>query len=262
MQQVKKISTGLVIGALFTIPFGAKAQTEWQSRNMLGVQASVTDKIQLGLSHMRVFNLSDSFSAAFSFTNIQATYELNKKTDISAGVQLLNNAGSSATRTRFFIRGAYTTRVLRKLNWTNALRFELHSKNETRFRQRAGFSTRLALRKRVTPLKLIPSVTYAVFYNMGGSPIRYYDKDAQLLARQTPDGLHRSRFTFDLNAKVNTYLRVSLYYMKQSEFNFLASETRKMNVYDPVRNRTLRPFNNFNAIGLTAQVNLDPIINR
>lgn len=150
---------------------------------------------------------------------------------------------------------------MRKLNWTNAMRFEWHSKNENRFRQRIGLSTRLALRKRVTPLKLSPSVTYAVFYNIGGSPIRYYDKDAQLVARQTPDGLHRSRLTLDLNAKLTDYLRVSLYYMKQSEFNFLATDTRKMNVYDPVRNRTLRPFNNFNAIGLTAMVNLDPLFN-
>ena len=101
-----------------------------------------------------------------------------------------------------------------------------------------------------------------MFYNIGGGTIRYYDKNEQLIARQSPDGFHRGRLTVNFNSKVNKYLRIGLYYMRQQEFNFLTSDTRKMNVYDPVRDRTLRPFKNFNAVGLSAQFNLNPFLNK
>ncbi len=47
--------------------------------------------------------------------------------------------------------------------------------------------------------------------------------------------------------------------MRQQEFNLFVPDTRKMNVYDPLRNRTLRPFNNYNTLGVTAQIVLDPL---
>jgi Protein of unknown function (DUF2490) len=238
----------------------ATAQAEWQNRNSIAIRASATEKLDLQLNHMWAYDMSNKFQSIFRQTGVQATYELSKRADVSGGMQFLTSSGSTETRTRIFVRGAYTIRVGKELNWTNAIRLETNSKVETRFRNRIGISTRVALRKRMDFLNLTPSISGIIFYNIGGNPIRYYDKDAQLIARQTPDGFHRGRITFNLNSRVNKYLQVNLFYMRQQEFNFLTSDTRKMNVYDPVRNRTLRPFNNFNSIGLSARINLDPLI--
>lgn len=257
---VYKIKNSL-LAVLLLCSFPAIAQSEWQSRNSLSVAASLSDKIGLKVNHIRAYEITDKFNSTFYQTAFQVKYELPKRWDLSGGVQFLTSASSKETRNRIFIRASHTTRITKKINWTNSVRLETNSKNEDRFRQRIGLYTRLGLRKRLDFLNLSPSVTWSMFYNIGGDPIRYYDKDAQLIARQSPDGFHRGRLTFNLNSKVNKYLRIGFYYMRQQEFNFLTPDTRKMNVYDPVRNRTLRPFRNFNAIGLSAQINLDPVLN-
>lgn len=252
----------LLIFSVFCLSAGASfAQTDWQNWNAVEVQADLNRKLGLEAGHLRSYNMSDGYKGVFSQTSFQVKYELSRQWDLQVGLQLLVPDSSKETRTRIYIRAAHTWRISRELNWTNSLRVETNSKNENRFRQRVIFTTRLGLRKRLDFLNLAPSVAWSLFYNIGGNPIRYYDKDAQLVARQTPDGLHRSRFTLNLNSKVNDYLRISLYYMRQQEFNLFSSPTRQMNVYDPVRDRVLRPFNNYNTLGVTAQIVLDPLFN-
>jgi hypothetical protein len=236
------------------------AQTDWLNWNGVTVSGSISNRFSARVGHTRAYNLSNNYTGVFSQSHLQFTYELNKKWDLQGGLQLIAPADTNETRKRVFVRVANTIRLTKNINWTNSLRAETNSKNENRFRQRIIFTTRLGLRKRLYFLKLAPSLSYSLFYNIGGNPIRYYDKDAQLIARQTPDGFHRSRFTINLNSKITNYFSLSFYYMRQQEFNFLTQHTRKMNVFDPVRNRTLRPFNNYNTLGLTAQFNINPLI--
>lgn len=240
----------------------SNAQTEWQNWNGITVSAPITKKLSARLGHTRAYNLSNNYESQFSQTAIQLSYELKKRWDIQSGIQFITPAGSKDTRTRIYVRGAHTVRLAKKINWTNSLRVETNSSNENRFRQRIIYTTRFGLRKRLDFLRLAPSVAYSLFYNIGGNPINYYDKEAVVIARQTPDGLHRSRLTLNLNSKISDYFSVSIYYMRQQEFNLFTPETRKMNIYDPVRNRTLRPFNNYNTIGITGQFNLEPLFKK
>lgn len=239
------------------------AQTDWLNWNGVDVSSSLTDKLSAKFGHTRAFNVTNKYENVFNQTSFQLSYELTKKWDIYGGVQLLSIPDiKSGLRKRVFVRAAYTSRLNPKLNWTNSIRAETNSKNENRFSQRVILTTRLGLRKRLAFLKLAPSISYSLFYNLGGGPIRYYDENAQLLARQTADGLHRSRVSINLNSKISPYFSVTLYYMRQQEFNLLTPATRKINVYDPVRNIMLRPFNNYNTIGLTAKFNIDPLIRK
>jgi long-subunit fatty acid transport protein len=202
-----------------------QAQTEWQNWNALEVQGSITSKIALRGNFLKANDLTNGYKPTFTQVAFQASYDYNRQWDFQGGVQFITPATSRETRTRLFVRAAHTTRIANRFTWTNSLRAETNSKEETRFRQRIIFTTRLGLRKRLDFLNLAPSVAYTMFYNIGGNPIRYYDQEAQLIARQTPDGFHRSRFTLNLNSKVNDYLRISLYYMRQQEFNLFASDT-------------------------------------
>ncbi|MDX2048897.1 MAG: DUF2490 domain-containing protein [Chitinophagaceae bacterium] len=240
----------------------SNAQTEWLNWNGITLSGSITEKLSARISHTRAYSINNKYENIFNQSQFQISCELSKKWDVQAGVQLISPADTNNTRTRIFARVAYTSRVSKKMNWTNSIRAEINSKNENRFRQRIIFTTRLGLRKRLDFLNLSPSVAYSLFYNIGGNPVRYYDENAQLIARRTPDGFHRSRFTVNFNSKITKYLSLSLYYMRQQEFNFLSPDTRKMNVYDPVRNRILRPFNNYNTAGFTAQFNIDPLFKK
>jgi Protein of unknown function (DUF2490) len=260
MVQTKIFVTSAIMVALLSTAVKTTAQNEWQNWNSLNVSASVTKKLTAQIGHTRAFNMSNKFAPTFSQTLLQMSYDHSKEWDFSGGVQFIKPANTTTgTRTRLFIRAAYTKR-LEQFNWTNSLRLETNSANENRFRQRIILSTRLGLRKRLDFLKLSPSVMYSLFYNIGGNPIRYYDENKVLLARQTPDGFHRGRLTLSVNSKVSDMLRVSVFYMRQHEFNLLTPDNRKMNVFDPVRNRILRPFDNFNVLGISLNVSLDDLI--
>jgi hypothetical protein len=238
------------------------AQAEWQNWNGITVSAPLTEKLSARLGHTRAYNITNNYENQFNQSSIQVSYDLKKRWDVQSGIQFITPAGSKDTRTRIFIRGAHTVRLAKKINWTNSLRLETNSKNENRFRQRVMLTTRFGLKRRLEILNLAPSIAYTMVYNIGGNPINYYDKEATLLTTQTPDGFHRSRLTINLNSKISDYLSVSLYLMSQREFNLLTPETKKMNVFDPVRNRIQRPFNNYNTIGVTIQFNLEPLINK
>ena len=236
------------------------AQQEWKNWNAVRVEVPITKKLDVEIGHIRSYNISNQYKNDFNQTAFQFQYRQNRKWSFSTGVQFLNPTRSNGTRTRVFLRAAHTTRIIQKqLNWTNSLRVDHNSVNETRFRQRIILGTRLSLRKRVSFLNLSPSVSYNLFYNIGGNSIPYYDADNKLIERSTPDGFHRGRFVANLNSKINDYLQVSVYLMAQREFNFLSSPTNKMNVFDPVRNRIIRPFDNYNVVGFTLGLSLNDL---
>lgn len=257
MKKVTLLLTAIALSAINTY-----AQREWKNWNGITVQIPVVEKLDFQIGHTRAYNLSDKYRNEFNQTAFQLRYDHSRRWDFSTGLQIIKPVSATESRRRFFVRAAYTTRVFdRKFNWTNSVRIEQNSQNERRFRQRVIVSTRLAPRKRLDFLNLTPSVMYTMFYNIGGSPIRYYDANSILIDQDTPDGFHRGRFTLNLNSKINDYLRLNVYFMTQTEFNFLSGTTNKMNVYDPVRKRTLRPFDNFNVIGTTLNVSLHELFN-
>lgn len=244
----------LSVFVLLFVSASINAQADWQNWNALEIQGNLSKKVDIKAGYLKAYSLTDRYTTVFNQASVRVNYELNKKWDIQGGVQFITLLSAKQTRKRVFARAAYTSRINKKVNWINSVRVETNSQNEYRFRQRIIFTTRLGLRKRLDFLRLTPSISYSLFYNFGGDSIRYYNKEAQLISRQTPDGFHRGRILVNFNSKVNDYLRINLYYMRQQEFNLFSPETRKMNVYDPVRNKTLRPFNNYNTIGLSIQV--------
>jgi hypothetical protein len=134
---------------------------------------------------------------------------------------------------------------------------EIHSANETRFRNRIIYITRLSNKKRLDFLHLNLSASYWLFYNIGGSPIRYFDKAGAVVTRKSPDGFHRGRLILAANSKLSKHLSLSVYYMRQQEFNFLSNEYRKVNVVNPNTGRIARAFDDYNVAGITLSYNID-----
>lgn len=233
----------------------AKAQTEWRNWSSININASVNKKLDFSGSHLRSYVMTDSFMNNFNQSTFQADYDLNKRISLRGSVLLTTFPGQANPTIRYISRFSYTRRLLKKMNWTNALQLEYHSNNETRYRSRTILVTRFALRKRITPLKLSPSISYLLFYNIGGDSIRYFDPAGNVIARNTPDGFHRGRLFINLNTKITSHISLSLYYMRQSEFNLFTPPTRKMNVVNPNTGRIARPFDDYNVAGITLQYN-------
>lgn len=236
----------------------AKAQTEWKNWNTAQLNLSFTNKFDLRLSHLRAFDITKGFINDFNQSSALLSYDLTKKMNIAGGYTFSGSNSLADGGSRVSARLAYKLKLFDALAWSNAVQGEVHSKNEKRYHYRVIYTTRLSPKKRLDFLSLSPSISYSLFYNIGGTPIQYYDAKTKLpVVKQTPDGFHRGRLMFNLNSKITSHFSLSVYYMMQREFNLFASEYRKMNITKPATGKIVRSFDNFNVAGLTLQYDID-----
>lgn len=247
---VYRIKT-LFLSSLFLASiFSANAQNDLKSWNSAQLNLSFTKKLDLRFSHLRGYNISNGFSNDFSQSSIRIDYDFNKRFSMSTGV-ILGSLSAADGANRFLLRGTYKIPLADVLNWSNSIQGEIHSSNETRYRYRLIYITRLSTKRRLDFLRLSPSVSYSLFYNIGGNPIQYYDKNEAPVVQQTPDGFHRGRLSLNLNSKITKNLSLSVYYMMQREFNLFTDDYHKINIVNPVTGKIIRRFQNYNVIGTT-----------
>ena len=142
----------------------------------------------------------------------------------------------------------------KKITWTNSIQGEIHSANEKNYNYRIIYITRFAPRRKLDFLNLSPSISYWLFYNIGGKAIQYFDESGSPLAKDTPDGLHRGRFILNLSKKINHNLSLSLYYLNQHEFNLTGND---LNVVNPRNGKIIRPFSNYQVAGISLSLSFD-----
>ncbi len=244
--------TGLLVCGMSS----AYAQNDLISWNSLQLGMSLTKKLDLRLSHLEAFNISDNFSRDFSQSSARLDYDVTKRVSILAGA-VLGSLSAADDANRLTLRGTYKIPIADILTWSNSIQGEIHSATENRYRYRILYITRLAAKRRLDFLRLSPSISYTLFYNIGGKSIQYYDNDDDPAVLQTPDGFHRGRLSANLNSKINKNLSFTVYFMMQREFNFLTDDYHKMNITDPNTGKIVRPFHDFNVIGTTISVNFN-----
>lgn len=242
----------LVALLVFATIEASAQQKEWQNWNTVSLKIPVSKKLDFRITQLGSFDPSQGYSLNFAQTSAALSIDLTKKFSVKFGDQLnYIPGGANNLRNRIFVRGSFNNKFSRLLRAEHSLQAELHGKNESRYHQRLIFVNSLNLRNRFSPLNLRPYVSYALYYNMGGTPIQYYDKSGSPTIEQTPDGFHRGRFQAGLNSKISKHVQLVLYYMNQREFNFLSPEDKTINVLNPSTGEILRPFDNYNVMGLS-----------
>lgn len=232
------------------------AQNDLKNWNSLQLNLSLSKKMDVNIGHLRSYNISNGFVSEFNQSSVGIGYDFTKRFSVSSGL-IIGGFSPSDGANRLTLRSTYKVPVADILVWSNSVQGELHSSKETHYKYRVLYITRLATKKRFDFLRLRPSISYSLFYNIGGNPIKYYDQNDDFAVEQTPDGFHRGRLSLNLNSKITKNLSVSLYGMMQREFNLFSDDYHKINVVNPVSGRTVRPFNNYNVIGLTATFDFD-----
>lgn len=240
----------------FLIGLSGFGQSEWKNWNSLQLNLSVTKKLDLRFSHLRGYNFSNNYQSEFNQSSVHLDYDFTKRFSLSGGA-ILGSLSAADGANRLVLRGTYKIPLADVLNWSNSLQGEAHSSNETRYRYRVVYITRLATKKRLDFLRLSPSVSYSLYYNIGGNLIQYYDKNENPVVKQSPDGFHRGRLSVNLNSRITDNLSFSLYYMMQREFNLFSSDYSKMNIVNPTTGKIVRPFQDYNVIGATISLNFD-----
>jgi len=233
------------------------SQSDWKNWNTAQLNLSFTHKLDLRLSHLRAFPISNGYNSDFNQSSAFLGYAPTKKLDIGAGYTFGGSNSLTDGGSRVSFKLGYKIKLAGVLNWSNSIQGEIHSASETRYHYRLIYSTRISPKKRLDFLNLSPSVSYSLFYNIGGDPIQYYDSKTGIPSvRQTPDGFHRGRLMFNLHSKVTKHFSLSAYYMRQKEFNLFAGEFRKMNITKP-SGRIVRKFDNYHVVGLTLHYDID-----
>lgn len=229
---------------------------EWKMWSTAAMDIGFSKKAEMSLGYLRSFALDNQMQVEFNQASLSLSYDISKHIETKSGYIRTQSATSGKNTSRYFLRTMFKINLNDKFRWTNGVQAEKHSVNERRFDYRLIFITRLELRKRLEFLSLSPSVSYWVFYNIGGSAIQYYNPEGQPTVKVAPDGMHRARLWVNLNSKISDAVSVSVYYLRQFEFNLVGQETR-INVTNPVTGKIARPYSNYNVAGITLKLNLD-----
>ena len=253
---VPKFKRTLLTCLFFFGAISAYAQNDLKNWNSLKLNLSLSKKTDVSIGHLRSYNINNGFINDFNQSSVSIDHDFTKRFSVSGGA-VIGGFSSADGANRLTLRSTYKIPVADILNWSNAIQGELHSSAETRYRSRIRYITRLTTKKRLDFLRLQPSVSYSLYYNIGGNPINYYDQNGDFAVKQTPDGFHRGRLSLYLNSKITKNLSVSLYGMMQQEFNLFSDDYHKINVINPVSGKIVRSFNNYNVIGTNATFNFD-----
>jgi len=229
---------------------------EWKMWGTAAMDIGISKKAEMSLGYLRSYALDNQMQVDFNQASVSLSYDISKHLETKAGYIRTQSATSGKTTSRYFLRTMFKVNLNDKFKWTNGIQAEKHSVNERRFDYRLIFITRIELRKRLEFLSLSPSVSYWVFYNIGGSAIQYYDTEGKPTIKVAPEGMHRARLWVNLNSKISDAVSVSVYYLRQFEFNLVGQETR-INVTNPVTGKIARPYSNYNVAGVTLKLNLD-----
>lgn len=228
------------------------AQYETRLWNSFSLSAPLTENLSIKASYLKSMDLSSpELQTSFNWYAVRLGYQINKDLSVNLGTAWMNLPNSNRTTNRIFAEGTHRIKLDRKFSLRNSLQFERHNDQEQRFDYRFILSTRIGLRKRLDFLKVAPSLTYSLFYNIGGAPVRYFNNQGEEIARDAANGFHRGRIMANFNFKLSNPVRLSVFYMNQHEFNLVLSETNKINVLNQNNGRIQRPFNNQHIIGLS-----------
>ncbi len=143
----------------------------------------------------------------------------------------------------------------------NTIQAEKYFPRLQKFGARLVFTNKWTFHPGNWPLKMTPYIRNQLYYYQGGDPITYWlDEDdieiseegeSEEFIRQAPNGLHRYRFTLGVRSKLSKELALSLFFMRQVEFNTGWAPYRELNVYNQSMTRIKRPFNNYSLIGIS-----------
>lgn len=200
----------------------------------------------------------DELEFNFIQSNLKLTRKVKKNLYVSAGYKPTfklnnNNEGEQILFNRLYGEMRYTQK-LGDFRFQHKIGGEHHFTSLRKFQQRYYYSLKTYYRNKDLPLELRPFFTQKLFYYNGGKPIQEIDEETNEIFEVVPNGLHAYRFQLGVRVSPTEKMNVSLYYMKQVEFNsFLGND---INVENENTGKITAPFYNFGVIGLTMSYRL------
>lgn len=248
-----------LLAASLLFASGIIAQSDWRNWYEASFGIAFSKKIDVSLSHLRSYDVPNSFHNNFNESSVDVSYYFTKNFFVRSGFSLTELPKDRITTNKYFSRLGYKIPIAKILHWSNSLQGEINTVSGQANTYRFIYITRLVTSHRLKFLKLSPSVSYWLFYTKGGKAIQYFDDAGSPLVKDTPDGLHRGRFVLNLNTKLSSVLSLSLFYINQKEFNLSG---RDINVVNPRNGKVARPFRDYQVAGINLSFSFKVYKNR
>ena len=224
-----------------------------KSWDNIGLSVSPSKKLNISVGQTYGFNFSPA-RLSFIQSGLSINYRIEKKIKVSGYYRHSLGFRSNGEKShKFRIGGLVSLRKKREKNSiSNSLLLEYHGKNETKYRARLIYVFRIQTKSEhfIKSIKLKPFFSTALFYNIGGNPIKIYDDRGNYLGKFVPFGFHRIRLTTGVSYSPIKFVKVSFQLMRQQEFNTDFAKTNRMNNYDWDKDKIRRPFSNYWMMGI------------
>jgi hypothetical protein len=251
----------IALAVLLSWGFETQAQIDEIENQMAWYSFSVSKKLnkKWSVSYSQLNSMAlDELEFNFIQSNFKVSRKLAKYTYLKFGYKPTFKLNATDENPQWLFHRLYTelqyTQKAGDFRFQHKLGGEHHFTPVAKFQQRYYYSLKTYYRNKDLPLELRPYITQKLMYYRGGNPIPVDDDDEIIFIR--PNGLHAYRLQAGVRVTPMDRLNVSLYYMRQFEFNAPFFGGEELNVTNAMTGKTAAPFYNFGVIGISLSYRL------
>lgn len=225
----------------------------------LGLSKKIDNNWSISYYQLHSFSLNDS-RVNFIQPDLGISYGISRNLNIRFGYtptfSLDEVKGNQLLYHRISTRIKLNTKISKRIRMRNSFTAEHHFTERSKFQQRYYYRLDLYYRDINLPWRLRPFIDQKLYWYSGGRPLQYYNDDGDPTKLESPNGLHAYRIKAGLKLYPSDKFILTLYYLKQIEFNSELLGSRDINSINPNSNSVSRRFYNFSVIGLSCTYKL------
>lgn len=249
-----------IAGIIFILALPLMAQdltNNLKLYNTLGITKDINKKASVSVSGTMI---GDAITGQFEYFQFGAAYEYK------AGKRSVLELGADAIRIkepgnefRKYYRVSASYQYQHKWQWfqlNHGAEVEYFMPIFSKFQSRWSIESEISTRKSWTGLKIRPFTRFKLYYYQGGSYASYYDEDGDLIAKKSPNDIHRWRWYGGLKLRVMKSVAAKICYFWNEEFNAGLNANSDLNIYNKSKTGIRLPFNSYGALSAAITIQL------
>lgn len=227
----------------------------------LGVKYDIKKDLDVSLSYMSIYD-TNPFSMTYYSLGLKLDKKLNKKSSINISTDLINVRSVEETgninKKYFSLEGGYEYRInFGNFTLNDEISLELNFPKFRKFKNRIINNAELIWKTNWTGLKIKPYTTFRLYYYQGGNYLNYYDDEGILIAKKSPNDIHRWRWYGGLKLRIIKNLNANIAYFWNEEFNANFNTNSQINIYNKSKTQIIAPFNSYSGLNISLNYDLN-----
>ncbi len=217
-----------------------------------GFKYKLNKKTDITTSYTGIGEMKD-FHFTYHDVGLNITRDIAKKSKVGVGFDWITiqerDDSNFSNYFRSNVEYALNTRY-KKVDITHEIGAEFYIPKFNKFQYRWIYSFEMTYRKSFTKWKIRPYSKIKIYYYGNGKYIDYYDDERNLIAKKSPNDIHRWRWYTGFKLRPHRQLSIVLSYFWNEEFNAGIFKNSDINIYNKSRTVIKYPYNSYGAINL------------